>query len=173
MTYNFKDRTGERYGKLTVVERDTDAVYPSGKLVRWKCICDCGNITTVIGSNLSKTKSCGCGMHGNRLEDLTGQRFGILTVLHQAPDHTLPSGQKQTRWECKCDCGSVVTVRAATLKNGDTRSCGCVKSHGERQIAEYLESHGIVYQREYSFNDCVNAAGHRLKFDFAILDSEE
>lgn len=172
MTYNFKDRTGERYGKLTVIERDNDAIYQSGKLVRWKCICDCGNTKTVIGCNLSKTKSCGCDMYGPKVEDLTGQRFGILTVIHRAPDRVLPSGQRQTRWECKCDCGSIVIVRAATLKNGDTRSCGCIKSHGERLIAEYLTSHGVVYKREYSFDDCINSVGNRLKFDFAIFEAD-
>lgn len=81
MNYNFRDRTGERYGKLTVLERAPDVVYPSGKLVRWKCRCDCGNEVVVIGSNLSKTHSCGCEMHtGNNIQDLTGQKFDMLLV---------------------------------------------------------------------------------------------
>lgn len=170
MTYNFRDRTGERYGMLTVLERAEDAVYPSGKLVRWKCRCDCGQIKTVIGCNLSKTHSCGCDMYGHNLEDLTGKRFGILTVVQQAPTKIIPSGQHQTMWECLCDCGSTVITRAATLKNGYTRSCGCIKSHGERMVAEALQKAEAEYSREYTFPDCVSETGHRLKFDFAIFD---
>ena len=77
ITYNFRDRTGERYGMLTVLGRAPDAVYPSGKLVRWLCRCDCGKEKVVIGSNLSKTHSCGCDMYGHNLQDLSGKRFGI------------------------------------------------------------------------------------------------
>lgn len=72
-------------------------------------------------------------------------------------------------WKCVCDCGSVVIVRGATLKNGDTRSCGCVKSYGEKTIAQYLNSLGITFKKEYMFKDCVNANGNKLRFDFAIF----
>lgn len=60
---NFKDRTGERCGRLTVLERADDFVCSSGrKLVMWKCICDCGNYCTVAASSIQSklTKSCGC-----------------------------------------------------------------------------------------------------------------
>ena len=173
MNYNFRDRTGERYGKLTVLERAEDAVYPSGKLVRWLCQCDCGNVITVIGCNLSKTNSCGCDMRGHNLQDLSGQRFGILTAIERVDNKILPCGQHQTMWKCLCDCGAVVNVRAATLKNGDTRSCGCIKSHGERIVSELLNSANVLYEREYCFADCVNSKGNELKFDFAIFDNEK
>lgn len=52
----FKDLTGQKFGKLTVLRRDKN------KKVMWLCRCDCGNYHTVIGSNLTKglCKSCGC-----------------------------------------------------------------------------------------------------------------
>lgn len=112
-------------------------------------------------------------MHSRDVEDLTGERFGILTVLSYVGRRSIPCGQLQTIWKCKCDCGSVVNVRAATLKNGDTRSCGCIKSHGEREIAEYLVSKNISYQREYMFADCTNSKGNQCKFDFAVIDGEK
>ena len=173
VNYNFRDRTGERYGKLTVLERAEDAVFDSGKLVQWKCRCDCGNIKVVIGCNLQRTRSCGCDMYGHNLEDLTGKRFGILTALERVENKTLPCGQRQTMWRCRCDCGSYVTVRAATLKNGDTKSCGCIKSHRERLIAERLAGLGVSFEREYEFEDCVNHNGNAVKFDFALFDTQK
>lgn len=100
---------------------------------------------------------------------MVGKRFGILTVLSQAPDRIIPCGQTQKMWNCKCDCGSYVTIRAAHLMHGDTRSCGCIKSHGEREVAEYLDQHNIAFIREYEFDDCVNSNGNALPFDFAII----
>lgn len=108
-------------------------------------------------------------MYGHNLQDLTGQRFGILTVLEYARRKHIPCGQAQTLWRCRCDCGSIVEVRAATLKNGDTRSCGCVKSHGERLVAEAFNANNIRYLREYTFEDCVNHKGNPCRFDFAII----
>lgn len=61
--WEFKDMTGERFGRLLVIERAEDYVPPSGnKKIMWKCKCDCGNETIVYASALrrGKTKSCGC-----------------------------------------------------------------------------------------------------------------
>jgi hypothetical protein len=55
------------------------------------------------------------------IEDLTGRRFGRLTVAERAPT---PAG-KPTRWTCVCDCGATITTLAISLKNQDTKSCGC------------------------------------------------
>ena len=61
MNYNFKDRTGQKYGTLLVIRRCEDAVFPSGKLVQWECFCEnCKKTVKVLGCNLNKTKSCGC-----------------------------------------------------------------------------------------------------------------
>ena len=54
------DLTGQRFGRLTVIERSGKVT--KGCSVYWKCICDCGNETIVARNNLKrrKTKSCGC-----------------------------------------------------------------------------------------------------------------
>lgn len=57
-----------------------------------------------------------------QIEDLTGKRFGRLTVARIAHDSA-----KHTKWVCQCDCGNVVTVQAGNLKSGHTTSCGCAK----------------------------------------------
>ena len=56
---SFKNLTGKRFGRLTVVRRD----FPKGKTgTFWLCSCDCGNMKSVSASNLHSgwTKSCGC-----------------------------------------------------------------------------------------------------------------
>lgn len=58
-----KDLTGQRFGRLVVIGRAEDYVYPNGKKsVQWNCLCDCGNTCVVDGRSLkrNRTKSCGC-----------------------------------------------------------------------------------------------------------------
>nr|DAH32228.1 MAG TPA: hypothetical protein [Caudoviricetes sp.] len=61
-----------------------------------------------------------------RLIDLTGMRFGKLTVIKRASDYIAPKGKTTTRWLCKCDCGNTCEVRTDLLRNGYTKSCGCI-----------------------------------------------
>lgn len=59
----FKDLTGQRFDRLTVIRRAEDHVSPKGRrYVRWLCKCDCGNDVIVFSGNLgrSHTMSCGC-----------------------------------------------------------------------------------------------------------------
>ena len=57
--------------------------------------------------------------------DLTGKRFGRLTVIKKAETR-----DRKTYWTCLCDCGNVTNVRSDKLKSGNTSSCGCL--HRER-----------------------------------------
>ena len=59
-----------------------------------------------------------------KLIDLTGQKFGHLTVIKRGED----SPSKQPRWWCRCDCGNLelVLIAGASLRNGHTKSCGCI-----------------------------------------------
>lgn len=59
----------------------------------------------------------------SRLQDLTGAKFGRLTVLQR---ETPKNGR--TMWKCLCDCGNEKTVEAYNLKSGHIRSCGCLNS---------------------------------------------
>ena len=82
-------------------------------------------------------------MRGNwSFIDLTGRRFGRLVVTHRCPERRGVA----IVWACKCDCGSAVDVIGASLRNGNTRSCGCLlrdwcseskSTHGLSQSAEY------------------------------------
>lgn len=84
---------------------------------------------------------------GRKVIDLTGRRFGRLTVLKQAG--TSPSGER--RWLCHCDCGKELTVFAGNLRRGRTQSCGCyhkdVLSKG--QYGKLSKKHGGKGTRLY------------------------
>ncbi len=60
-----------------------------------------------------------------RFIDLTGQRFGRLTVIGRAPNCISKNGNPSTRWKCVCSCGTSVIVRRGDLLCGRTLSCGC------------------------------------------------
>ena len=145
-----KDLTGLRFGRLTVIELDHKEQCKSGTRIYWRCRCDCGKITVVKGYSLTSgvTRSCGC-LHRQEvsercLQDLTGLKFGRLTVIERAP-----SKGKDTRWRCKCDCGNEVVVRGNDLKRGATQSCGCLhrggnhKTHGMTNTNIYRTWKGI------------------------------
>lgn len=57
-----------------------------------------------------------------RAIDLSGERFGRLTVLQKAK-----SRNGQARWICKCDCGKLISVFGHSLRSGNTKSCGCLQ----------------------------------------------
>ena len=61
----------------------------------------------------------------SKILDLTGQRFGYLTVIEFAG-----SWDGQRHWRCKCDCGNEKIVTTGNLRSGNTKSCGCKKSIG-------------------------------------------
>lgn len=73
-----------------------------------------------------------------KIEDLSGRRFGKLTVIDRAEN----VGNK-IAWNCICDCGNHAVVISNSLKTGNTKSCGCLaKKHGGAHTRLY-----IVWQR--------------------------
>ena len=116
------DITGQRFGRLTAIER---VGHNSKGRSLWRCLCDCGNEKVVMITDLTHgmTSSCGCYRREFRKIDLTGQKFNHLTVLGvDDGEHSHP-GQY---WRCQCDCGKIIVVRGDGLKSGHAKSCGCV-----------------------------------------------
>lgn len=115
------DLTGQRFGRLIVIERDF-----SKKGVYWICQCECGNIKSIASRHLRSgaTLSCGClqrqRTHEKNLIDLTNQKFGRWTVIDR--DYT----KKDTAWICQCECGNIKSVNSKNLREGKSTSCGCL-----------------------------------------------
>lgn len=74
-----------------------------------------------------------------KLIDLTGERFGHLTVIERAN-----CDSKWPRWICKCDCGNIKDFDGHSLRRGNSRSCGC----GITRII-----HGMSYSKLYKVYD--------------------
>ena len=62
------------------------------------------------------------------VDNLIGQRFGLLTVVRRESDQISPSGQHHTRYLCQCDCGNEKVIIANNLKRGKVTSCGCSRT---------------------------------------------
>lgn len=61
----------------------------------------------------------------SRRLDLIGQKFGKLLVINL---HSIKvyGKSKHSVWKCNCDCGRIAVVAGYKLKNGHTKSCGCL-----------------------------------------------
>lgn len=67
--------------------------------------------------------------------DLTGRRFGKLTVIEFTGTRTR---RRYKLWRCRCDCGEIALVDTTSLVSGNTKSCGClIEHHKLRFTAEY------------------------------------
>ena len=114
---------GRTFGRLTVIEW---AGCVDGTTVQlWRCRCECGTEKVVRAGDLTRgsTASCGCLHRGPEASDLTGQRFGRLTVVAD-------TGERRSGgvvWLCRCECGGEWTGTAVQLVRGTTRSCGCIR----------------------------------------------
>lgn len=179
----FKDETGKKFGYLTVLKLLDEKNSDNRRL--FLCQCKCGNLIKVPGKRLrsGNTKSCGCLRKEKALEilkeyapnkesiglDLTGKRYGKLTVLKEVDSIVKSNGKNMRRWLCKCDCGNEIIVQHTYLTTGDTVSCGCLNSKGERIIENILKENNIPFKKQYSFKELKNKLP--LHFDFGILDS--
>ena len=70
-----------------------------------------------------------------KLQDLTGKKYGKLTIMYQSKDHISKNGSKRIVWHCKCDCGNEIDVMALNLTRGHTTSCGCARADGRKRIS--------------------------------------
>lgn len=76
-----------------------------------------------------------------RFIDMSGQKFGRLTVLCRAENRG-----RTTMWLCKCDCGNETVVSAGHLKNGHTTSCGCYR---KEKVVSDNTTHNMTGTRLY------------------------
>lgn len=70
------------------------------------------------------------------LIDLRGQRFGRLVVIEIAE-----ARNNKRLWQCRCDCGKEIVTVGGNLRQGHSKSCGCLNR--ELQISRPT-THGMT-----------------------------
>lgn len=124
----------------------------------WYCQCECGTMKVVSGQELQKKATRSCGCLNREITDLTGMKFGRLTVTGFHHRDT------RTYWNCQCECGSAGKVIVGyTLLNGDTRSCGCLLKEilKTASVTHGLRRHPLYRVWSNMKNRCYNIASSR------------
>lgn len=116
------DLKGQRFGRLVALEEGPK----HNNRTTWRCLCDCGNEKIALTSQLTRgaTQSCGCLQKektrlANQSADLSGKKFGRLTVIERLPN--------SSKWKCQCECGNIIITTTNHLNTGHTQSCGCLQ----------------------------------------------
>lgn len=126
-----RDLTGQHFGEWTVLSYTRTQRYGAKGYIRfWLCHCSCGTEREVRGPDIVHGNSTSCGCKGiarlqDMVEDLAGQSFSRWTVLRRLTDH-IRHGEK-LRWVCRCECGTEKDIAGHDLRNGQSKSCGCLK----------------------------------------------
>ena len=66
-----------------------------------------------------------------RFIDETGNKYNRLSVISRA----FPEGKTGGWWNCRCDCGKEIVIRGVSLRNGNTKSCGCLQKDFAKSTA--------------------------------------
>jgi hypothetical protein len=119
---NFIDLTGQTFGRLTVIERDS-----SRNGTYFLCQCTCGNLKSIKSNDLKRgsTLSCSClrsETSKNKSIDLTNHTYNRITVV--SLDHRK---KNKLYWLCRCECGNNLIIDSSHLRSSHTKSCGCYK----------------------------------------------
>ncbi len=95
-------------------------------------------------------------------KDLAGQKFGRLTVLFRNGSNK----HKKVIWVCLCECGKITNVITTNLKNGDTKSCGCMqKEIASKMLTKHGFANNILYPIWQTMKQrCSNSKANGYKY---------
>lgn len=148
MSKHTDDLSNQQFGKLTAISRI--------KGTQWLCQCECGETLKVGAYYLKKGRITNCGC----VHDLTGKKFGRLTVIAKAGK----GADNRFQWKCICECGKEKIVSGESLKKGTTRSCGCL----------LREKKKVEKPKKYNkFKDCGDYFTFYTNKGFFYIDRED
>lgn len=98
--------------------------------------------------------------------DMTDQTYYKLTAKYP-----VRHSKNGLIWHFECECGNELDVLGTAVRRGNTKSCGCLNSRYELEIAQLLKSNQIDFQTQYTFEDL--KIKKKLRFDFAIFKNAQ
>lgn len=131
-----QDITGKRFGRLVAVEF---MYYDNKYRDCWLFTCDCGNKKVMPAAHVKwgRVRSCGC-LAKERItslnkQNIAGEKYGRLTAIRPTKRRDV-SGS--IIWECICECGNKALYSVNRLKQGRTKSCGCLYTESRGKTAD-------------------------------------
>lgn len=130
------DLSGQTFDKLKVLRKD--------ELRRgyYICECECKIVKSIRGSHLTAgmTKSCGCLRTKlstrSKTSEMINKTFERLTVRAEHPERK----NRKIQYICDCSCGkSNIVASGVYLRNGDIKSCGCIKKEMIERMQDSIE----------------------------------
>lgn len=132
-------KPGMKFGHWDVIKFDHSNEH---RVKYFLCKCDvCGTVRPVRASGLLDGTSTACSKSCS--SSLVGQTFGRWRVLKK-------DLSRNSYYVCECQCGTIASVYGPSLKNGASKSCGCLKNeqmkqrHLENAESHIGEQHGLL-----------------------------
>lgn len=140
-----KHFTGEVINGFELITRHDTKGY-------WLCKClTCNKEHIKHMNSLMYRKVPNCGCNKDHLLNLTGRRFGRLTVLRRGEHVKYKPRATSYKWHCICDCGKRVQVHGNSLIQGQTKSCGCSRIKARTEAELRLYTSGLVKRTRISW----------------------
>ena len=137
----------------------------------WACKCVCGKevLQRTADLNREKAKSCGCKRYEyvsqKNQKSLIGNRYGRLVVIERSDKQTTGGTYY---YKCICDCGETKVINGGSLRQGLTKSCGCLKIEMNMKEYDNGASRGYYHQKRLNAS---NQRDHKI-FRRAVLDRD-
>lgn len=177
------DMMNYEYRNWKVIDRAPTPEHQKSGQAWWLCQCvECGFQKPLNGAEIRSGRSGAC-KHPTReskkkqiknvaeekpvlkyrIKNEANKVYGKLKVIDFAY-----TKNGHAYWNCECECGNKTTVRGNSLRFGEIKSCGCIRSYKEQEIASILNTLDYInYKQEYAFKDLIDKS--QLRFDFAIF----
>jgi hypothetical protein len=97
--------------------------------------------------------------------NLSGKKFNRLTVIEPIKRKT----GERTKYNCSCECGKEVVIEGSKIKNGHTKSCGCLKKEADYGTRSRLPE-GIASRSALIYNYKYNSKVKGINFE--LTDEE-
>lgn len=172
---------GLRVGRWTVI-RKAEPLY-ARRLPAYLCRCECGTERLIPAQTLRKSESRSCGCLKSELTrdrlfiDLSGQTFARLRVIESMGEG------RALRWRCVCTCGNETSVAGSALREGTTRSCGCLfrdvmkERNGAyaKDAPKYGAAHARVREKHGPVTDhtCIDCGATAREWSYNHTDPNE